>query len=146
MTVARACSRTHNLTTDPASPYPGSMARIRVTYLLTGLLGLALLCGTLTSDTRVAPAETGPDSSYFAQVDATPADAVPGGFSHEGVPPEIASPLAIAGKGERSTAATLDTVATTRSPRLVAVASTAAQARPPAPSTPLYLSHCAFLC
>ncbi len=122
------------------------MARIRATYMLTGLLAVVLLCGWPTGGMPVAPANAGPNSTYLAQAETTPLDTVPGGFSHEGVPPEIVSPLVIVGKGERSTTAALTASATTSSLRLATVANIAAQAAPLARSTPLYLSHCAFLC
>ncbi|MCP3964718.1 MAG: hypothetical protein GY719_43380 [bacterium] len=103
-------------------------------------LALVLLCVSLTGDLDAHGAVTSADGSW-----CQPARVPEGGFSG-GLLLEIAEPVGIGNQADHSAAAVLDAAAL-RSPhgdsgsRAQGVA-----AAPPAPSTPLYLSHCVFLC
>ncbi len=115
--------------------------------LLTGLLAIVLLSSALTGDAKASAIDAEVDArvQQAAHFDA-PQNEAPGGLSGDGIPPEIVSPLAVVGKGERSTSAVFDTAPRVHSFRLAAAARIARRAAPTARSTPLYLSHCAFLC
>ena len=68
------------------------------------------------------------------------------GWSGIAIARGVSEPGATAGKGERLTAAVLDAVTAATCSGLSSSSAAPASPAPPAASTPLYLSHCSFLC
>ena len=106
-------------------------------------LALALLCASLLGDVDGRRVVADVDGGCCMSVPAGAGDE--GGFSG-GLLLDVGEPMGVGNQFEHSSAATVD-AADLRSPHGDRSSSAqGAAAAPPAPSTPLYLSHCVFLC
>ena len=125
------------LTEARPGSYPGKvMAKLRTALYLA----LALLFVSLACDPGAVCGLAG------SSAEKTPEAGAGGGLSGVGMQPGVFEATGLSAKGERFAAALLDAAAARTADGLSPSSAPPAPLRQRAAATPLYLSHCAFLC